>query len=273
MNDEPPEAPEPPENELAAFGYVPPDPAELPPLELGRAVGDVRPWGTVALLLSWALMFLLPGTRGAYADPDGLAIWGASVTHAPPLETAWRLLASTFLHASVPHVFFNATSLLIVGASVEAIFTRWRFWIVYTLGGAAASLASVLWRGAHEGGAVSLAVGGSGAVFALGGALLAVAIRLRRRLAPSRARAFAASLLYLIAPGFAAGYAHPGTDNVAHAAGVLAGLLLGATLPVDPRLDGRAPGIATRLAALACGAALIASLTLAIARGETGAGG
>ncbi|HTR96944.1 MAG TPA: rhomboid family intramembrane serine protease, partial [Candidatus Acidoferrales bacterium] len=201
--------------ELSTLGYVPPDPAEEPPLELGRAVGDVRPWDTLALLFSWALVFLLAGSHGAYDEPEGLTAWGASITHAPPLEAAWRLLASTFLHAGVAHVFFNATSLLVVGASLEAIFTRWRFWIVYALGGAAASLASLLWRTAHDGDAVSLAVGGSGAVFALGGALLAVAIRLRHRLAPSRARAFTASLLYLIAPGLAAGYAHPGTDNVA----------------------------------------------------------
>jgi membrane associated rhomboid family serine protease len=261
------EPPDPVDPELAALGYVPPDPHEPPPLELWAAVGDVRPWGTLLLLFSWGAMFLLLGLRRAFAEPHGLAAWGASITYQPPLETAWRLLASTFLHAGATHVFFNATSLLIVGQAVERIFTRWRFWVVYVLGGLASSLASLAWRSARDGGLASLSVGGSGAVFALGGALLVVAIRLRSHLAPTRARALAAALLYLIAPGFAAGYTHPGTDNAAHAGGLLCGALLGALLPVDPRLGGRRPGAALRLFAMLCVLALAASLALAVRGG------
>jgi rhomboid protease GluP len=263
-----PLAPDPLDDELTAFGYVPPDPDEPPPLQIWAAVGGVRPWATVLLLVVWGAMFLLTATRGALVEPGGLLAWGANATQLAWREAAWRLLASTFLHASVAHIFFNATSLLIVGPAVERSFTRWRFWVVYALGGAAASLASLAWRGAHDG--ASLSVGGSGAIFALGGALLVAVLRLRRRLAPSRARALAASLLYLIAPGFAAGYAHPGTDNVAHAAGLACGALLGALLPLDPRLGGRAPAMLERVIAALCVFALTAALAMALARGLSG---
>ncbi len=259
------EAPDP---ELAALGWVPPDPDEPSPVDLWAAVGDVRPWGTMLMLLSWAALFLLAGVRGAYTWPAGLLAWGANATGEPWPEVAWRLLASTFLHAGIAHIFFNATSLLVVGPAVERMFTRTRFWIVYAAGGVAASAASLAWRTAHAG--ASLSVGGSGAIFALGGALLVAAIRLRRQLAPTRARALGAGLLYLLAPGFASGYAHPGTDNAAHAAGLACGALLGALLPLDARLGGRPPGALSTLAAIAGALALAASLALAIVRGLAG---
>ena len=259
-----PDAPDSDGAELAALGYVPPDPDEPKPVDLWATVGDVRPWGTL-LLLSWGAMFLLSGASGAFAELRGLLAWGASATHLPWRESAWRLLASTSLHAGATHLFFNATSLLIVGPAVERIFTRWRFWLVYVAGGAAASLASLVSR-TSTGGA-SLSVGGSGAIFALGGALLVATVRLRRHLAPTRARALAAALLYLLAPGFAAGYAKPGTDNVAHAFGLACGALLGGLLPLDPRLGGRPAGVMTRALAAACALALAAALALAVSGG------
>ena len=86
----------------------------------------------------------------------------------------------------------NAFSLLIYGPTVERLFPRWGFWIVYTLGGAAASLGSLAWRSARHGGLESLSIGGSGAVFALGGAVLVASLRLRRIIPAGRARALGA---------------------------------------------------------------------------------
>lgn len=252
--------------ELEALGYIPPDPDEPKPLDLWAEVGETLPWGTMFLLLSWAVMFVLLGAHRALDDTEALVAWGANATYLPPRDMIWRLLSSTFLHAGMAHVFFNATSLFVLGQAVERIFARWGFWVVYVLGGACASYASLAYRAWRHTG-VSVSVGGSGAIFALGGALLVVVIRLRHKLAPTRARALAAALLYLIMPGFAAGYATPGTDNVAHAAGLLSGALLGAILPTDARLGGRGYGFVLRALSLACALALAASLVLAVRSG------
>lgn len=255
----PPETLDPPQPDPYAW---PADPDETPPLDLWGTVGDVQPWGTLIVLVGWSAMFALSGAVSAFATPDGAFALGATRIGTPFLDTSWRLVASTFLHSGVAHLFFNAASLLVQAPAVERIFTRTRFWIVYTLGGIAASAGSLAWREAVD--SASLSVGGSGALFALGGAVLAAIVRLRKQLSPTRARALAAALLFLTAPGFASGYARPGTDNAAHAAGLACGVVLGALLPLDPRLGGRRPGKVTTVVAVTCLLALAASLACGI---------
>jgi membrane associated rhomboid family serine protease len=256
---------------LEDASFVPPDPDEPPPVELWSAVGDVPPWGTALHLLAWAAIFALLAARQQIGDPAAYLLWGANATGLAPLDTAWRLLASTFVHAGAAHVFFNATSMLIFGPAVERIFTRWAFWIVYAFGGAAASLGSLLWRTSQHGVALDLSVGASGAIFALGGALLAGAFRLRHRLAPTRARALGAALLFLLGQGLVSGLTRHGTDNVAHAVGLVAGALLGAVAPLSARLGGGRPGLAIRALGALCALALALSLALAL-RGGLGLG-
>jgi rhomboid protease GluP len=248
-------------------GFLPPDPDEPPPVELWSAVGDVPPWGTGVQLLVWAAVFALLSARHEIGDTAAYLLWGANATGLPPLDTAWRLLASTFLHGGVAHVFFNATSMLIFGPAVERIFTRWAFWIVYALGGAAASLGSLLWRTSRHGAGLDLSVGASGAIFALGGALLVGAFRLRHRLAPGRARALGAALLFLLGQALASGFTRLGTDNVAHAVGLVAGGAIGAVVPLSGRLGGPRPPLAIRALGALCALALALSLALALRGG------
>jgi membrane associated rhomboid family serine protease len=251
-------------------GYLPPDPDEQPPVELWSAVGDIPPWGTALLLLSWAAVFAAVAFRRELGDPQALLAWGASATGMDLGDTAWRLLASTFVHAGVAHVFFNATSMLIFGPAVERIFTRWGFCVVYAAGGALASLASLAWRGMRHDGGLNISVGASGAIFALGGALLVSAYRVRHRLAPGRARALGGALLFLVGQGLAAGFTRNATDNTAHAAGLLAGVVLGAVIPLSLRLGGPATGPAMRVLGTIAALALAVSLALGVRGGLRG---
>jgi len=266
----PPFAPELPDPEIA--GFVPPDPDEPPPVELWSAVGDVPPLASVALVLAWGLVFLGLALRGGFDDTAAYVAWGANATGMTRPETAWRLLASTFVHAGLAHVFFNSLSMLIYGPAVERIFTRTAFWFVFAAGGVAGSLASLAWRAARDPAGFSISVGASGAIFALGGALLAAAVRLRARLAPGRARALGAAILFLVGQGFVAGFTRNGTDNAAHAAGLAAGLALGAALPLSPRLGGSPRAIAlVRVLGTLAALALAGALALAV-RGGLGIG-
>lgn len=255
----PPDEPDP--QDFTDAGFIEPDPDEPQPVELWRTVGDVPPWGTMLVLLGWGLVFALFAVRGEVGNSAAYLAHGASVTQRDALDASWRLLASTFLHSGPGHLLFNAAAMLVYGPAVERIFTRWGFWIVFAGGGACASLASLWWRLSRYGVGPHLSIGGSGAVFALGGAVLVSAIRLRGRLAPGRARALAAAILFLLLPALAGGFQKLGTDNAAHAAGLAAGAVLGAMLPLNPRLVGAPVPAAARF--LGGIAAVALALTLA----------
>ena len=255
--------------DVEAAGYVAPDPDEPPPVELGR-VGDVLPWSTSAVLFAWATVFFWFAARGQMELNAAYLAWGANVGGRPALETAWRLLASTFLHAGAAHVAMNAVNLLLFGSSVESVFSRWSFWIVYAGGGAAASAGSLAWHAWRYGDTSRMSVGGSGAIFALGGAMLASAIRLRGRLAVGRARALAAGALFLLTQSLVAGFSHLGTDNAAHASGLAAGFAIGALLPVSERLGGARTPAAVVVAGGCAVTAVLLALGFAVATGLGG---
>jgi membrane associated rhomboid family serine protease len=256
-----------PDPELAALGFVPPDPDEPPPVELWSAVGDVPPWGTALLLLAWAAVFTTFAARHEFGLTGAYLAWGANTSGANAFETAWRMLAAKFLHDGAAHVFFNATSMLIFGPAVERVFTRWGFWIVFAFGGAASSFGSLAWRAYRYGSAPGISVGASGAIFALGGALLVSAVRLRHRLAPGRARALGAALAFLLVQALASGFTSLGTDNAGHVSGFAAGAVLGLLLPLSPRLDGPRTGWPVRVLGTLSALALAAALALGVRGG------
>ena len=197
--------PDPEADESEPPELVPLDSREPPSVELWSAVGDIQPWATVLLVLAWGLLFMVLAIRHQIGESSALLDWGASATGLGPFDSAWRLLASTFVHAGGAHALSNAISMLILGPAVERIFTRSGFLVLFVTGGCGASLASLAWRAWLHGSERTLSVGASGAIFALGGALLVSAYRLRHRLPPTRARALAGALAILVSQGLVAG--------------------------------------------------------------------
>jgi rhomboid protease GluP len=230
---------------------------ERPRINLWETVGDVTPWGTMFLLLSWCVVFALMLWRGDAGNARAMVPWGANVATPGGSEFTWRLLASTFIHANLAHLFFNALSQAIMGPAVERIFTRSRFWLLFATGAVVSGWASAEWRSGQLVTGVSVSVGASGAIFALGGAVLVSAWRLRHRLVPGRARALAGSLLILLVNGLVSGMTRDGTDNIAHLAGLLWGMAAGLVLGLDPRLSGKEVSRWVTVAGVLSAAALI----------------
>ena len=85
--------------------------------------------------------------------PDG--IW----------QRPWQIISSVFTHYGFFHLFANMYTLYFFGSSVHQLLGERRFWLIYLAGGIAGSLAYILLSPGY------LAIGASGAVFALGGAL------------------------------------------------------------------------------------------------------
>jgi len=183
-----------------------------------RAPAD-QPILTYALMAVIALIFF-----AGFFSPDlewGLFLRGALIAELVVAEgQVYRLLTAMFLHGSLGHIFFNVYALYIIGRTVEPIFGRLRFLLIYLLGGLTGSAASLA-----LGGLQGASVGASGAVFAIFAAE-AWHLYQHRGLYPN-IRARLQHMLFLIVLNLVIGFA-PGSriDNWGHIGGMLAGLLL-----------------------------------------------
>nr|WP_315103799.1 rhomboid family intramembrane serine protease [uncultured Catonella sp.] len=133
----------------------------------------------------------------------------------------YRIFTSMFLHADLNHLLNNMFVLFIIGKRYEESEGKFRFGLVYFLGGILASIASLSYNMILGNEIVSL--GASGAIFALIGASVASVIKCRNKLktiSKKQMILFAVFSLY-------AGFANTTTDNIAHLGGLIAGFLIG----------------------------------------------
>ena len=157
----------------------------------------------------------------------GLVDLASSLALSAPLATApWTAVTSVYAHGSVGHLLANALALLLVGPLVERRTTRLRFHAFVVTTGALAGITQVTVGGLL--GPAAGVWGISGAVFALGGYLLAgnvVSTTLfdRLRLTPRAQLA----LLGMVAVLLTLTTAAPGVALVAHATGAFCGLVAG----------------------------------------------
>ncbi len=164
----------------------------------------------------------------------------------------WTLLSANFLHGDALHIAFNMLWLRVLGPQVLEHFGRARLLILYLLTGAGGFLFSNLVSGAPT-------IGASCAVFGLLGALVAYGRRRGGTIGANMTRT------HLIWAGIGAmyGLALPGVNNWGHAGGFLAGLLLGALMPMAGRSDeGRGAMVLAALLCLCTAGAVVASLVL-----------
>ena len=256
---------------------------EPPAPGLWDRVGDVHPGFTYGLVLAILIGFaaqLVTATAPAGSIVAGGSLAGPFVTAGAALRGPflagewWRAFAPIFLHANLLHLGSNLLALAIVGGVVERAFGHARFLVLFTVAALAGSLATFEHQRLVEvaGGFGTLgSIGASGAVYGVGAAVVAAAIRLRGLLSPWRARALIGATLPLLLSSLAGGFARPGTDNAAHLGGAVAGAVLGFVLPLHGELQrGKEPGPARALwaaAGLVGLSALVASGILAFQHG------
>ncbi|MBP1923158.1 membrane associated rhomboid family serine protease [Halorubrum alkaliphilum] len=167
----------------------------------------------------------------------GLSVVGLAWVFAlsTPLSVApWTVVTSVYAHGSVGHLLANAVGLLLLGPLVERRTTRLRFHAFIIASGGLAGVAQVILGGLA--GASPAVLGISGAVFALGGYLLAgnaVTTTLfdRLRLTPRTQFALFAALAVVLTLVTAA----PGVALIAHATGAFVGLTAGRAGVLDAR--------------------------------------
>ena len=144
----------------------------------------------------------------------------------------WRLLAAVFIHFDGAHLLTNLLTLAIVGPPLAHHLGAGRFLTIFVLTGVAGNgLSHILMPTA------GLKAGASGAVAGVLGALAGQTLRPEFRGRFTRWQVLGAlGAIYAILVG-----AGPGRDNVAHAGGVLAGLILGRWITPLPPIQSTEP--------------------------------
>jgi len=126
----------------------------------------------------------------------------------------WRFLTPIFLHADLEHLIMNCLSLFVFGRIVEGIYGHKKFAFIYFFAGIMGGIASFMFS-PHS------AVGASGAIFGLMGALFYFSVEnpvLFKKY-------FGNSILIMVIVNLVYGFIRPGIDNYGHIGGLIGGFL------------------------------------------------
>lgn len=136
----------------------------------------------------------------------------------------YRLLTCMFLHADIEHIVSNMIFLIGLGQIVEHAVGHFRFAALYLLSGFGGSVFSFLFSVLT--GSIYNAVGASGAIFGLIGALLILVIMHHGRYGSISMGRLVFAIAYMVYSGARA----RNVDNAAHVGGLLCGACIMAVI-------------------------------------------
>lgn len=131
----------------------------------------------------------------------------------------YRLLTSTFVHGSLPHLLFNAYTIHQIGNDAERLFGKTRFFITYILAGVFANIGTYIMKTSPY------SLGASGCAFGIIGAFTTYFYRNKRILGPS-ANANLESIKRTLLINVMYSVGSKQIDNNAHMLGFIGGALI-----------------------------------------------
>ncbi len=134
----------------------------------------------------------------------------------------WRMISAAFLHGGLVHLLFNGYCLLMVGPMLEQSVGSVKFVTLYVVAAIGGSIGAMLWASHPAQGCV----GGSGALFGMFGAIVAMNMRGGRHLLEFLEFRGPRSILMLIAVNLVIGFLIPVVSNSAHIGGLISGFVL-----------------------------------------------
>lgn len=182
------------------------------------------------MLIAINVIVFVIGLTSSQAN-DTINAIGAQYNSAVFAGEYWRLITAMFIHTGFTHVAFNMLSLYFVGSGVEVLYGKWRYLLIYMLSGIAGGL---LFLFTSPGGA---AVGASGAIFGIFGALGVFYIVNRRALGGMGQGALNNWIFWIVLNIVIGLVPGSGIALFAHIGGLVAGMILGFLLL--PRIGGR----------------------------------
>ena len=176
---------------------------------------------TAILLFLNILMFFISEVMGGSQDISVMVEAGAAYSpYIVERKEYYRLVTCMFLHFGIEHLVNNMLVLFVLGGRLERTIGKFRFVLVYLVGGIAGNLLSFVMEMKTE--IFHVSAGASGAVFAVTGALIYVVIRHKGHIEDLSMK----QILIMAAFSLYFGFTSYGVDNAAHIGGLLAGFLL-----------------------------------------------
>jgi membrane associated rhomboid family serine protease len=183
-------------------------------------------WATYAIALAIAACYVLQALQAGAAgfSAQTLLAHGANFPPRTLDGEGWRLLSAVFLHADFGHLLGNLVTLVALGPYVERLYGRCALAVLFVGAGLAGSALDLFTNFSV------VAVGASGAVFGIVGALLAYPLRRPGHLPLGSIRAILAFGGLYTAWSLKQGFDGVGINNSAHVTGLAAGFALGLAL-------------------------------------------
>lgn len=192
---------------------------------------------TYAISIVIVACFILQVLRAGGLSFDAATLYahGANLPMQTLAGEPWRLLSAVFLHGDSGHLIGNLIAFLALAPYVERLYGRPALITIFLGAGLAGSAVDIF---SHFS---TVAVGASGAVFGVLGALLAYPLRRRGQLPLASMRVIlAVGGLYMIW-SLKQGFDAEGVNNSAHVSGLIAGFVLGLVLAPPFEIERRSP--------------------------------
>lgn len=177
---------------------------------------------TYAILAINIIIFVIPLLYG-----QSEAMVAQFCVHGPSIRYGhyYRLFTGLFLHGSIFHLIFNSYALYVIGSQIESFLGKFKFAVIYLVGGVMGSLFSITFNGN------AASIGASGAIFGLMGALVYFGYHYRVYLG----NVIKSQIIPLIVFNLVLGFVMSGVDNSAHIGGLIGGTLATVALGIKDK--------------------------------------
>lgn len=198
-----------------------------------------QPIVTYGLVLVNVVVYLVELANGGPDNGNTLINMGALVPRLVLDGQWWRLFTVMFLHASIAHILFNMVSLVVVGTITERLYGSRRFLAIYLGAGLLGGVASLL-HGMATNDLNTPAVGASGAIFGIVGALLTLRFQGSEVIPAYLRNRISSSMVPIVVLNLLLGVATAHIDNFAHLGGLVGGAALSFVFPLTKTVSGLA---------------------------------
>jgi rhomboid protease GluP len=175
---------------------------------------NVKPLFTYVFIAIQLAVFLWLEIHGGSTNTSTLIKYGAKVNTLIVQGEWWRLITPIFLHIGFTHLLMNTLALYFLGTTVERLFGKSRFLIIYLFAGFTGFIASFLFSS-------NLSAGASGAIFGCFGALLYFGVMYPKLFF----RTMGMNIIVVLGINLAFGFSATGIDNAGHLGGLAGGFL------------------------------------------------